>query len=115
MTLFILASLCLYRIQFHRATIQNRGRVENVTPFETKLVEGQISEVDNDAKTILLMNDNQSISLSFDDKTTVSAAGHFVQPMRIPSGARATVKYWSKGNRNWAKEILLMAGDNNEQ
>jgi hypothetical protein len=115
MTLFILASLCLYRIQFHRATIQNYGRVENVTPFETKLVEGQISEIDNDAKTILLMNENQSISLSFDDKTTISAAGHFVQPMTIPSGARVTVRYWSKGNRNWAKEIFLMAGDHTER
>jgi hypothetical protein len=108
MTLFILASLCLYRIQFHRANTQNQRPVETITPFETKLVQGQISEIDNDAKTILLLNDNQSISLSFDDKTMISAAGHFVQPITIPSGTRVTVKYWSKGNRNWAKEIFLM-------
>jgi hypothetical protein len=121
MALFILASLCLYRIQFHRAKGQNQGRTEPVTPFETKLAQGQISEIDNDTKTILVMNDNQLISFSYDDKTAISAAGHFVQPMAITSGTRVTVRYWSKGNKNWAKEILLMPapstlnGDNNGQ
>jgi hypothetical protein len=108
MTLFILASLCLYRIQFHRTNTQNPGHTEPVIPFETKLVQGQISEIDNDTKTILLTNDHQLISFSFDDKTMISAAGHFVQPITIPSGTRVTVKYWTKDNRNWAKEILLM-------
>jgi hypothetical protein len=101
MAVFLLASLGLYRMQF-------QGRTEPSTTLATKLAQGQISEIDNDAKTLLLMNDRQLMRFSFDDKTAISVAGHFVQPMSIPSGTRVTVKYWSAGDRNWAREILLM-------
>jgi hypothetical protein len=102
MAAFMLASLCLYRMQF-----QPR-RPAAAPAFETRLAQGQISEIDNDAKTLLLVNDRQLLLFSFDDKTAVSGAGHFVEPQTIASGTKVTVTYWRTGERNWAKEILLM-------
>lgn len=115
MAVFLLASLGLYRMQFQRRKLPPQGRAEPSTILATKLAEGQISEIDNDAKTLLLMSDRQLMQFSFDDKTAISVAGHFVQPMSIPSGTRVTVKYWSTGDKNWAREILLMSGDGNAE
>ena len=107
MMVFVLASVCLYKIQIGRTIAARQGHVEQIAPPEIKTTEGQISLIDTGTKTLILTKDHQMVPFSFDDRTAVSVSGHFVQPTNITSGVTVKVRYVSLGNRNWAQEILL--------
>jgi hypothetical protein len=107
MVLFVLACLCLYKIQIGRTIAERRGAIEQIAPPEIKTTEGRISLIDTGTKTLILSRDDQMVPFSFDDRTAVSVSGHFVQSATITSGVRVRVRYVSLGNRNWAQEILL--------
>jgi hypothetical protein len=107
MIIFVLASLCLYKIQIGQTIAARQGQVEQLAPPEIRTTEGQISLIDTATKTLILTKDNQMVPFSFDDRTAVSVSGHFVQSTNITSGVTVKVRYVRMGNRSWAQEILL--------
>src|ERR1051325_7918454 len=98
MIVFVLASLCLYRLQIGHTIAARQGQAGQVPPPEIKTTEGQISLIDTGSKTLILTNGNQLVPFAFDDRTAVSLSGHFVQPTTITSGLTARVRYVSRGN-----------------
>ena len=103
---FILLSLCLYKFQPGRnRNASGEGASRQAAAVEE--AEGEIGVVDEESRTLTLINHSSSIQFSFDDKTSVVQAGRFVRPASIKPGARATVKYQRGGRGLVAREIVL--------
>lgn len=103
---FALSSFLLYRLRLggpqrtSRPAATSQGIVE-----ETKTVEGQIQTIDPGTKTLTLINDDEELMLSFDERTAVLDSGHPIQPTTITSGTPAKVKYTQRGGKKWARKI----------
>ncbi|HSB11352.1 MAG TPA: hypothetical protein VLM38_17830 [Blastocatellia bacterium] len=105
---FVLSSLLLYRLRLggpprnSRSSPSAQGIVE-----ETRTVEGQIQTVDQGTNTLTLINDEEELMLSFDERTAILDAGRPVQPGTITSGTPAKVKYTQRAGKKWARRIEL--------
>jgi len=106
---FVLLSLCLYRLQLHRAKVslvQGQGEISAIEEVEE--AEGEIQTFDEETRTLTLVGNSRPLAFSFDKNTAVVQSGHSLQPATIRPGARARVKYQKKGRRLLAREIRLM-------
>jgi hypothetical protein len=106
---FILLSLCLYKLQLgrnHGAPHEGKGATFEATTVEE--AEGEVGAVDEESRTLTLINNSRSMAFSFDDKTSVMQAGRLLRPASIKPGARATVKYQKRGRRLLAREIVIV-------
>jgi len=105
---FALSSLLLYRLRLggtlrsSRTNPSAQGILE-----ETKTVEGQIQAVDPGTNTLTLINDDEEMLLSFDERTAILDAGRPIQPATITSGTPAKVKYTQRAGKKWARKIEL--------
>ena len=104
---FALSSLLIYRLRLGDGPTPRNNR--QVMQSEVKTVEGQIGAVDEDAKTMTLVDGDQEVTFSFDERTAIVEQGHAVQPKAIPRGAAAAVKYSQRGGKNWARKIELLS------
>jgi len=104
---FALSSLLIYRLRLGDGPTPRNNR--QVMQSEVKTVEGQIGIVDEDAKTMTLVDGDQEVTFSFDERTAIVEQGHAVQPKAIPRGAAAAVKYSQRGGKNWARKIEVLA------
>src|ERR1051325_5929428 len=104
---FALSSLLIYRLRLGDGPTPRNNR--QVMQSEVKTVEGQIGAVDEDAKTMTLVDGDQEVTFSFDERTAIVEQGHAVQPKAIPRGAAAAVKYSQRGGKNWARKIEVLA------
>ena len=104
---FALSSLLIYRLRLGDGPTPRDNRP--VMQSEVKTVEGQIGTVDEDAKTMTLVDGDQEVIFSFDERTAIVEQGHAVQPKAIPRGAAAAVKYSQRGGKNWARKIEVLA------
>jgi hypothetical protein len=104
---FALSSLLIYRLRLGDGPTPRNNR--QVMQSEVKTVEGQIGTVDEDAKTMTLVDGDQEVTFSFDERTAIVEQGRAVQPKAIPRGAAAAVKYSQRGGKNWARKIEVLA------
>ena len=104
---FALSSLLIYRLRLGDGPTPRNNR--QVMQSEVKTVEGQIGAVDEDAKTMTLVDGDQEVTFSFDERTAIVEQGRAVQPKAIPRGAAAAVKYSQRGGKNWARKIEVLA------
>ena len=104
---FALSSLLIYRLRLGDGPTPRNNR--QVIQSEVKTVEGQVGTVDEDAKTMTLMDGDQEVTFSFDERTAIVEQGRAVQPKAIPRGAAAAVKYSQRGGKNWARKIEVLA------
>lgn len=104
---FALSSLLIYRLRLGDgpAPRPNRPALQS----EVMTVEGQIGVVDEDAKTMTLVDGDQEVIFSFDERTAIVEQGRAVQPAAIQRGAAAAVKYSQRGGKNWARKIEVLA------
>lgn len=104
---FALSSLLIYRLRLGDGpTPRDNGRA---LQSEVKTAEGQVGAVDEDAKTMTLLDGDQEVTFSFDERTAIVEQGRAVQPKAIPRGAAAAVKYTQRGGKNWARKIEVLA------
>jgi hypothetical protein len=104
---FALSSLLIYRLRLGDGPTPRHNR--QVIQAEVKTVEGQVGVVDEDAKTMTLVDGDQEVTFSFDERTAIVEQGRAVQPKAIPRGAAAAVKYSQRGGKNWARKIEVLA------
>lgn len=103
--MFMILSVCIYRLRLGGPLISSH-RAASVKG-DLKIAEGAISSVDA-ANNVLLLSDGSSmVEFVFNDKTIFRSNNHIVQPAAISSGAKATVRYRKRGDRNLAQEILI--------
>lgn len=109
---FALSSLVVYRLRLGR-TLRPSFQSQPATRLveETMTIEGEIQTVDPGSQTLTLMNDGQKVTVRFDDRTSITAYGHPVQPASIISGALASVKYAQRGGKKWARRIDLVPAE----
>jgi len=104
---FALSSLLIYRLRLGDGPAPRNNRL--ALQSEVMTVEGQVGAVDEDAKTMTLVDGDQEVIFSFDERTAIVEQGHAVQPKAIPRGASAAVKYSQRGGKNWARKIEVLA------
>jgi hypothetical protein len=112
MIAFIVASISIYRLRAPRPLPPPaQQRITTVEP-EIKIVSGQISDVDEDNRTLVLDYDDNKIIIGFDDRTAVIDSGEITGPASITTGAEATVKYTELGGKKRARSIKLIRQNN---
>ena len=106
---FLLSSLFIYRLRSGDGTARPATDASRVIKSEIKMIEGQISAVDTDSNTLILIEGSREVAFDFDGRTAIVESGRAVKPASIPRGASATVKYTQRAGKNWARKIELLA------
>jgi hypothetical protein len=109
---FALSSLVVYRFRLAR-TLRTSSQSQPAASLveETKTIDGEIQSVDAGARTLTLMSDGESVTLVFDERTSITESDRPVQPASIVSGTPASVKYAQRGGKKWARRIELIPAE----